>query len=61
MKTNLQFSPHQMIYFRLDGKREGEGKFVRYVSTDGFIVKLTKPCKEHPAGTELIIAKDLII
>lgn len=62
MKTE-RYRIGQMIYFLLDGHREGEGTFVEWHNhtiEHGFCggnlrVKLTKPCKEFVVGTEILV------
>jgi hypothetical protein len=62
MKTEL-YRVGQMIYFHLDGRWEGEGTFDgwhNHTIERGFhggnlTITLTKPCKEHPIGTQILV------
>ena len=51
---------NQVIKFKLDGVRDGEG-LVKYIATDAVDVELTKPCKEFPVGSRIIVSLNEIV
>ena len=50
----------ETVKFKLDGKRDGEGVILS-TNEEGYIVKLTAPCKEFEEGLNIIVFEDEIV
>jgi hypothetical protein len=55
-----QFSVGELVAFRLDGKREGEGR-IKEVWSNILYIEVTKECEEFAAGCEIVILKNEVV